>query len=152
MNQVRGFKLSHLGALILRLQPTAHPVLKLQETAQTELKLSLLPSPLKTFDNKNELMIGIYEETAALHHTLNDGLVVDETLQHHHQASRPLGERAVGVLLQEGEEFRSDLGQHGGHVVSCQGVTVVQVHHCILQVARQGHRGKRCQIIMTEGA
>lgn len=67
--------------------------------------------------------------------------MVDETLQHHHQAPRPLAEQVVGVLLQEGKELRPDLGQHGGHVVSGQRVAVVQVHHCILQVAGQGHRG-----------
>ena len=65
---------------------------------------------------------------------LNGGLVIDESLQHHHQAPRPLGEWAVGVLLQEGKQLRSDLGQHGGHVVSCEGVAVVQIHHGILQV------------------
>lgn len=70
-----------------------------------------------------------------LHHSLNGGLVADETLQHHHQAPRPLAERAVWVLLQEGKELRSDLGQHRGHVVSSQRVAVVQIHHCILQVA-----------------
>lgn len=74
-------------------------------------------------------------------HTLNAGLVVDETLQHHHEAPRPLAERAVGVLLQEGKQLGPDLGQHSGHVVSCQRVAVVQIHHCILQVAGQGHRG-----------
>lgn len=67
--------------------------------------------------------------------------MADETLQHHHQAPRPLAERAVWVLLQEGKELRSDLGQHRGHVVSSQRVAVVQIHHCILQVAEQGHRG-----------
>ena len=68
------------------------------------------------------------------------GLVADEALQHHHEAPRPLAERAVGVLLQEGEELWSDLGQHGRHVVSGQGVAVVQVHHGVLQVAEQGHK------------
>lgn len=66
-------------------------------------------------------------------------LVVDEALQHHHQAPRPLAERAVGVLLQEGEELRPDLGQHRSHVVSCQRVAVVQIHHRILQVAGREH-------------
>lgn len=74
-------------------------------------------------------------------HTLNAGLVVDDTLQHHHEAPRPLAKRAVGVLLQEGKQLGPDLGQHGGHVVSCQWVAVVQIHHCILQVAGQVHRG-----------
>lgn len=83
----------------------------------------------------------MYEETTPPHHALNQGLVVDETLQHHHQAPRPLAEWAVGILLQEGKELRSDLGQHGGHVVSCQRVAVIQIHHCILQVAERGHRG-----------
>lgn len=73
-----------------------------------------------------------------MHQTLNRGLVADESLQHHHQAPRPLAEWAVGVLLQEGKELRSDLGQHGGHVVSCQRITVVQIHHCVLQVTAQG--------------
>lgn len=63
--------------------------------------------------------------------------MVDESLQHHHQAPRPLAERTVGVLLQEGEELRSDLGQHGGHVVPGQGVAVVQVYYGILQVAEK---------------
>lgn len=79
--------------------------------------------------------------TTLLHHASDEELVVDETLQHHHQAPRPLTQRALGVLLQEGKELRSDLGQHGGHVVSCQWVAMVQIHHCILQVAEQGHRG-----------
>lgn len=81
-------------------------------------------------------------KTTPLHQTLNEGLVVDKTLQHHHQAPRPLAERAVGVLLQEGKDLRSDLGQHGRHVVSCQGVTMVKIHYCILQVTAQGHRGR----------
>lgn len=72
--------------------------------------------------------------------TRNAGLVVDQTLQHHHEAPCSLAECAVGVLLQEGKQFRPDLGQHGGHVVSRQWVTVVQIHHRILQVAGQGHR------------
>lgn len=64
--------------------------------------------------------------------------MVDETLQHHHQAPCPLAKWAVGILLQEGEELRPDLGQHSGHVVSCQLVAVVQIHHCILHVAGTG--------------
>lgn len=73
----------------------------------------------------------------------SEGLVVDESLQHHHQAPRPLAEEAVGVLLQEGEELRSDLGQHWRHVVSGQGVAVVQVHYCILQVTEQRENDER---------
>lgn len=83
----------------------------------------------------------LWGERTLLHRSLNEGLVADEPLQHHHQAPRPLAERAVGVLLQEGEELRSDLGQHGGHVVPRQRVAVVQVHHCVLQVAERGQRG-----------
>lgn len=64
--------------------------------------------------------------------------MADEALQHHHQAARPLAERAVGVLLQEGVELRPDLGQHRGHVVSGQRVAVVQIHHGVLQVAETG--------------
>lgn len=66
------------------------------------------------------------------------GLVADQPLQHHHQAAHPLAERTVGVLLQEGQQLGSDLDHHGGHVVSGQGVAVVQVHHRVLQVAEGG--------------
>lgn len=69
--------------------------------------------------------------------------MVDEALQHHHQAPRPLAERAVRVLLQEGEQLRPDLGQHGGHVVSRQRVAVVQIHHGVLQVAARREDGKQ---------
>jgi len=78
-------------------------------------------------------------EWAALRRrSLGGRLVADEPLQHHHEAPRPLAERAVGVLLQEGEQLRPHLGQHGGHVVSGQRVAVVQIHHGILQVAARG--------------
>lgn len=71
--------------------------------------------------------------------------MADESLHHHQQAAHCLAERTVGFLLQEGQELRSDLGQHGSNVVSGQGVAVVQVHHSLLQVAggewrrEQGH-------------
>lgn len=39
-------------------------------------------------------------------------LVVDQSLQHHHEAARPLAQCAVGILLQVGEEFGPNLGQH----------------------------------------
>lgn len=65
------------------------------------------------------------------------GLVADEALQHHDQAPRPLGKRVLGVLLQKCDQLGSDLCQHGGHVVTGQGVAVVQIHHCILQVAEE---------------
>lgn len=61
--------------------------------------------------------------------------MADETLQHHHEAPPPSAEYAVRVLLQESEQLGPDLGHHGSHVVSCQWVAVVQIHHCILQVA-----------------
>lgn len=61
--------------------------------------------------------------------------MVDEALQHHHEAPGPLAERAVGILLQEGEQLRPDLSQHRGHVVPGQRVAVVQVHEGVLQVA-----------------
>lgn len=61
--------------------------------------------------------------------------LIDEALQHHHEAPRLLAQRAVRVVLQEGEQLLSDLGQNSGHVVSGQGVGVVQVHHGVLQVA-----------------
>lgn len=63
--------------------------------------------------------------------------MVDETLQHHHEAPRPLAEWAVEVLLQEGKQLLPDLGQHRGHVVSRHWVAVVQIHYCILQVTEQ---------------
>lgn len=49
----------------------------------------------------------------------------------------------MGVLLQEGKELWSDLGQHGRHVVSGQGVAVVQIHYRILQVAKKEGKRKR---------
>lgn len=76
--------------------------------------------------------------------------MADESLQHHQQAARPLAQRTVGVLLQEGQELRSDLGQHGGHVVSGQGVAVVQVHHGVLQVAEGGDEKRTRSHRMTE--
>lgn len=39
--------LDHSGVLVFHLQPPARPVHKLQETAQSGLNSSLLPSPLK---------------------------------------------------------------------------------------------------------
>lgn len=73
-------------------------------------------------------------------------LVVDESLKHHQQAARPLAQRAVGVLLQEGDELWPHLGQNRRHVVSGQGVAVVQVHHRVLQVAE----GERKQTEVSE--
>lgn len=82
-------------------------------------------------------------------------LVADEALQHHHEAPCPLAQGAVGVLLQESEQLGPDLGQHGGHVVPGQRVAVVQVHHCVLQVAAQrrhvhgeNNRRKLCVHVM----
>lgn len=72
--------------------------------------------------------------------TLEAGLLIDEALQHHHEAPRLLAQRAVRVLLQEGEQLLSDLGQDGGHVVLGQRVGAVQVHHRVLQVAAQRDR------------
>lgn len=72
--------------------------------------------------------------------TVGTRLLADQALQHHHQAPRFLAEGAVGVVLQEGKQLLSNLGQYSGHVVSCQRVIVVQVHHSVLQVAAQTHR------------
>lgn len=68
---------------------------------------------------------------------LGSRLLADQALQHHHEAARLLAEGAVGVVLQEGEQLLSNLRQHRGHVVSCQRVVVVQIHHSVLQVAAQ---------------
>lgn len=84
-------------------------------------------------------------------------LVADEALQHHHEAPCPLAQGAVGVLLQESEQLGPDLRQHGGHVVSGQRVTVVQVHQRVLQVAAQRRRvhgetiGTRCVCVEGSG-
>lgn len=67
--------------------------------------------------------------------------MVDEALQHHHEAACPLTKGAVGVLLQEGKQLLPDLGQHSGHVVSGQRVSVVQVHYCIFKVSADGQVG-----------
>lgn len=61
--------------------------------------------------------------------------MVDQALQHHHEAPCTLAHRAVGVLLQEQEELLSYLGQHCGHVVSGDGISVVKVHHSIFEIA-----------------
>lgn len=74
--------------------------------------------------------------------TLATRLLADEALQHHHEAPRFLAEGAVGLLLQEGKQLLSNLGQHSGHVVSCQRVSVVQIHHSILQVAAHRQESK----------
>lgn len=66
--------------------------------------------------------------------------LIDEALQHHHQAPRLLAQGAVRVVLQEGKQLLSDLGQNSGHVVSGQGVGVVQIHHSVLQVAAHTDR------------
>lgn len=67
--------------------------------------------------------------------------MVDEALQHHHEAACPLTKGAVGVLLQEGKQLLPDLGQHSGHVVSGQRVGVVQVHYCVFKVSADGQVG-----------
>lgn len=58
-------------------------------------------------------------------------LVIDQALQHHHEAPCTLAQRAVGVLLQEVEELLSYLGQHCRHVVSGDWISMIQVHHSI---------------------
>lgn len=72
-------------------------------------------------------------------------LLIDEALQHHHEAPRLLAQGAVGVVLQEGKQLLSDLGQNSGHVVSGQWVSVVQIHHGVLQVAAHTDRSAHLQ-------
>ena len=89
--------------------------------------------------------IGVEQEEKGLHRWApSTELVIDQALKHHHQAPGSLAKRTVWVLLQELEQFLSDLGQHSTHVVSRHRITMVQVHHSILQVTdtdREVYRG-----------
>lgn len=89
--------------------------------------------------------MGAEQEEKGLHRWApSTELVIDQALKHHHQAPGSLAERTVWVLLQELEQFLSDLGEHSTHVVSRHRITMVQVHHSILQVTdtdREVYRG-----------
>lgn len=58
----------------------------------------------------------------------------DQALQHDHQAACRLAQRVVGFHLEELEELLPHLAHDRAHVVPGDGVTVVQVHHGLLQV------------------
>lgn len=59
-----------------------------------------------------------------------------------HEAETPghFAKRVVWLNLQELEELLAHLGHDRAHVVPSDGVTVVQVHHSLFQVA--GSEGK----------